>query len=162
MKNNLSFLEGIFFEDSLWTPKVFQLARKARYEPVLVYLRRLDRPGSIMDDYNKGTNFQMARDHLFISQSLYDLSFEEGNSRPFTRSVRARASSVFLTECLNLWRLPDSFYWNLLAEEFSSQWHLAQYSAHWEWRLLYRLSSRSGIRNAKWLFHFMRKLGLVK
>ena len=162
LRNCLRFPEGVFFEDTLWTPKVFQLARRARYEPVLVYLRRLDRPGSIMEEFQKEINEQMIKDRLFISQSLYDLSIEDGNSLSFTRSVRAMASSVFLKECLKLWRSSDPSHWDLLADVLRSQWHLAQYSSTWKWRVLYRLISHSGIMNAKRLYDFARKVGLVK
>ena len=162
VRNGLRFPERVFFEDTIWTPRAFKLAIMARYEPVLVYLRRMKRKGSIMEKFRKEIDFQMLRDRLLISQSLYDLSCEEGNTASFVKAIREMASSVFLKECLKLWRSSDSSYWNLLAEDFNRQWHLARYSTSWKWRGLFYLSSSSGIKHAKRFFYLTKKLGLIR
>lgn len=157
-RHGLLFPEGVFFEDTIWTPRVFNLAQKAKYEPILIYLRRLDRSGSTMYKYRTELDPQQLKDRLFIAKELYELSSDGGNTSAFSHTLKTMASSVFLKACIKIWTESDTSFWNSLSPSFYQQWHLMKFSPSWKWRILYHLTPMMGIENIRRIYRFSLRL----
>lgn len=156
--HGLLFPEGVFFEDTIWTPRVFKLAQKARYEPILMYLRRLERSGSTMYKYRTELDPQQLKDRLFIAKELYELSCDGENTSAFSHAVQRMAYSVFLKACIKIWTESDTSFWNSLSPSFNQQWHLMKFSPSWKWRILYHLTPIMGIENIRRIYRFSLRL----
>lgn len=70
IENNLFFIEGIYYEDMEFTPKVFFLANKVKHIDKLIYVY-VQREGSIM---NKTYKEVRVSDYLEILYSLYNFN----------------------------------------------------------------------------------------
>ena len=151
-RHGLLFPEGVFFEDTIWTPRVFKLAQKAKYEPVLVYLRRLDRQGSTMYKYRTELDPQQLKDRLFIAKALYELSCDGGNTSAFSHTLQRMACSVFFKACTRIWIESDASFWNSMSADFSQEWHLLRFSPSWKIKIFYFVTPLIGMRNMREAF----------
>lgn len=152
----LLFPEGFFFEDTIWTPRVFKLAQKAKYEPILIYLRRLDRSGSTMYKYRTELDQQQLKDRLFIAKALYELSCDGDNTSAFSNALQRMAYSVFFKACTRIWIESDASFWNSMSADFSQQWHLMRFSPSRKLRMLYYFAPLLGMSNTRRIYRFWK------
>lgn len=92
-KHELSFLEGVYYEDADWTLRCLTMAREILYIPKAFYYYRNQREGSTM---NSPFSVRKYNDLFKVSQSIHQFSLDIDN-KGTTNVINRVASNLLLT-----------------------------------------------------------------
>ncbi len=151
-ENELYFVNGILFEDGEWVPRVFRFARYGKYVPLVAYIRRDKREGSIMTQFRTVPSLKAFSDLLFISDRLFSASLEKDICPSFSKTLKRSAGTKFII-CVNgLWGSLNRDQRETFREELRSKWHRIRFSGSGKWLMMYYLRPFVGLENLRRIF----------
>ena len=151
-ENELYFVDGLLFEDAEWVPRVFRFAQYGKYVPIITYLRRDKRQGSIMNQFRTAPSRKACSDLLFISDRLYSASLKQDISASFSKALKRRGGTIFTIYVRGFWRSLNRGQRAKFGGELRSKWHRIRFTGSGKWMMMYYLRPFVGLENLRRIF----------
>ena len=148
-KIKLRFAEELRFgEDGDWTVRAFRWAAHVCYLPLLVYLRRLDREGSLVTSGQQVFDVKKNENQLSVSDRLEELGKEDNITPEFSWAMKALSARCFFWVCQAYWDRAEPEQQSLFVSELKMRWVRLKYAGSWKLRWLYYLGHAVGLKGA--------------
>lgn len=111
------FKQGIYFEDTEWTPRILVLAKRVSSTKVIVY-NYLIRKGSIMQSIDDSKKRKLIHDKLFLLDELLEQQNKQPDKRWYQGMISTTVISLLSDVALNFYNERDIYLSTLKEKKF--------------------------------------------